>query len=517
MTHLTIRVRFIAHSYSGIRIREDRREELDWPPSPGRLHEALLSASLLGVQRSEAELKQVFEAFRWLERLDPPEIWASPQDGAKRTRPRVAIPQNNRQKSDWEKKPALLADLVKAAPTTGEPLELWYRWLLPADGMPETHRDILSDAAARVSYFGRGEDRTELDMIDPGNEDAQHLIRWHPDAGGQAELWLPKSGTTDGLERRHQDLTKLKPRESRVPAQRWMRRVRYSDGSPGARQPVAVAIFKLFDDTEPDGNALACDPEFAGLWREMLRCEIIKLAEDEGYWDNPELASELLSGHVSRDKPATRPHLAIVPLPSVDAARKADGRVRRIALLGYCEPGVVAEALPIYDTLFRALDEQVLTHPNIQPHGKPLPVRLREQNVSQDKIWAHLTSASHVWCSVIPVAISRGFKVPKLHPDGRELSSNERHRRMLAEWEKLLRTSLAHIGLPAEVAETTHIECSRTPLVPRSQHAERYRPKGEKAVLTHVRLEFPIAIRGPLLLGDRRYMGLGLFVPVDHA
>ena len=55
MSHLSIHIRFIAHSYSGIRIREGRQEELDWPPSPGRLHEALLSAALLGVQRSTSD------------------------------------------------------------------------------------------------------------------------------------------------------------------------------------------------------------------------------------------------------------------------------------------------------------------------------------------------------------------------------------------------------------------------------------------------------------------------------
>src|ERR1043165_986596 len=97
--HLVAHIRFIAHSYSGIRIREDRQEELDWPPSPGRFHEALLSAALLGVDRSASDRKNVCEAFRWIEKMPAPEIWASAQDESMRTAPRLAIPQNNPKKN----------------------------------------------------------------------------------------------------------------------------------------------------------------------------------------------------------------------------------------------------------------------------------------------------------------------------------------------------------------------------------------------------------------------------------
>jgi len=118
MSHLVARVRFIAHSYSGIRIRENRQEELDWPPSPGRLHEALLSASLLGIQRPASERSNVFEAFRWFEELPAPEIWASAQDESLRTAPRLAIPQNNAKKNRYDLKPTLLAPTRKAVSVT---------------------------------------------------------------------------------------------------------------------------------------------------------------------------------------------------------------------------------------------------------------------------------------------------------------------------------------------------------------------------------------------------------------
>jgi CRISPR-associated protein Csb2 len=514
MSQLSIHVRFIAHNYTGIRIREDRAEELDWPPSPGRIHEALLSAALLGVQRTHADRKSVFTAFRWLEELTAPEIWASAQDERLRTSTRLAIPQNNPKKGRFDIKPTLLAPTKKAVSVTGEPLEVICCWPLGAEGIPDSHRDILTDAAARISYLGRAEDRAEVSLAIVSEPESKTLVRWQPDPGGHAELWVPKVGTTDGLEERH--TSKVNERETKKPAQRWMRSVRYSDDSPRAMQPVAAAIFQLYpEDGDPDANALSCDAEYSGLWREFFRHEIIELANDPNNWDDHPLADELLTGHSSPGKPASRPHLAIVPLPSVDASRKADGRVRRIALLGYAAPEDTSKAIPIYETLFKALDDLIVTEQTpCRRRGEYFPVRLELRQPNTDTIWHHLTSKSRVWCSVIPVAISRGFKVPKFHPDGRPMSDNERHRRKLHELSKLLRDSLRHIGLPSELVAACAIESTATPLIPKSQRAEKYRAPGEQAVLTHVRLEFPAQIRGPLILGDRRYFGLGLFVPL---
>ncbi len=516
MSYLVIRIRFIAHSYTGIRICEDRQEELDWPPSPGRLHEALLSAALLGIQRSASDRDAVFEALRWLEDLPAPEIWASAQDASLRTSPRLAIPQNNPKKSRYDLKPALLAPTRKAISVTGEPLEVIYCWPLAMNGIPDSCCDILTDAAARISYLGRAEDRAEVSLAVVYEPESKALVRWQPDLGGDTDLWVPKSGTTDGLEKRH--TTKVNERETRKPAQRWMHLVRYSDDSPRTMQPVATAIFQLMPaDGDPDAHAFSCDAEYSGLWREFFRREIVKHASDPDYWDQHALAEELLTGHAASGKRAERPHLAIVPLPSIDAARKADGRVRRVALLGYAAPEDARQAASIvYEPLFKYLDDLVLAEQTpFRRRGEDVPVRLELRKLKSDAIWHHLTSKSRVWDSIIPVAISRGFKVPKFHPDGRPMSENERHRRKLHEWSELLRSSLRHIGLPPELVEACAIEPTSTPLVPKTQRAEKYRAPGEQAVLTHVRLEFPCCIRGPLLLGDRRYFGLGLFVPVS--
>ena len=275
------------------------------------------------------------------------------------------------------------------------------------------------------------------------------------------------------------------------------------------RQPVHVAIFQVFSaDDDPDATPLSCDPEFAGLWREAMRERIIQIAGETDHWDDANLANELLTGHAGRDgRPTQQPHLAIVPLPSFNATGTADGRVRRVALIGYAKSGIAVPAAEIYETLAAALDGE---------SNSKLKGRLNRCDISWDKVWSQLIGMSRVWYSITPVAIARGFKVPRFSPDGRALESNERHTRKLAELCALLRDSMRHMELPEAVVRSASIELTSSPLLNRTVRAERYRPPGENAFLTHARIEFPEPIQGPLLLGDNRYKGLGLFIPAEQ-
>lgn len=515
MSHLIIQVTFIAHSYSGVRIGADRREVLDWPPSPARLHGALLSAAMVGLPRPAEEQEKVWAAFRWFETLPPPVILASAQDDKSRSTPRLAIPQNNPNKSKLQAYSTLLAPTRKAVPFTDSPLEVMYQWNIEGE-VPKGHIDILTDAAARVSYLGRGEDRAEVSLMLADDTPSLPLVRWSPGMAGDTELWTATSGTTNGLKKRHE--TPVPPRETRPPAQRWMRLVRYSDDAPHAVQPIASAIFQIFPDNDnPDAAAFSCDATSGGLWRESFRHIICDFAKKTDYWDDPALAAELLTGHRPDNSSTVYPHLAVVPLPSLNASHKADGRIRRVALLGYASPKKEKDALEIYETLFSAFNNFIPEDDSsfTQTSGLP-PIRIMRYDVYQDKIWWYLAGKSRIWLSAIPVAISRKFNVPKFDPDRNILTENERRRRRDAELCALLRKSLEHIAIPEEIARATRFEITCSPLMPHAERAERYRPPGEKSFLTHVRLDFPCCVRGPLLLGDRRYFGLGLFLPVEE-
>lgn len=502
---LTIHCRFVAHSYSGVRLTEDRREELDWPPSPGRLHQALMASALNGLLSGTSEAEAPMAALRWLERQAPPKIHASKLIESARTRPRVAIPQNNPKGADVGSKSTLLAPTLRATPASCADFEVHYRWLITDEAEARLHLPVLADAAARMTYLGRAEDRVEAEATIEAGLHLCDLVVWQPRSTSPVRLWLAKEGTTDALERRYG--APVASRERKPPSQRWMTAQPYAQDCPQPRQPVHVAIFQVFSSNDdPDATPLSCDPEFAGLWREAVRERIVQIAGETDNWDDANLANELLTGHASRGgKPTQQPHLAIVPLPSFNATGTADGRVRRVALIGYSKPSIAVSAAEIYETLAAALDGESISK---------LKGRLNRSDAKWDKVWSQLTGVSRVWYSITPVVIGRGFKVPRFSRDGRPLESNERHTRKLAELSSLLRDSMRHMDLPEEVVRSASIELTPSPLLNRTVRAERYRPPGEKAVLTHARLEFSELIQGPLLLGDNRYKGLGLFVPV---
>ena len=224
-------------------------------------------------------------------------------------------------------------------------------------------------------------------------------------------------------------------------------------------------------------------------------------------WNDPVLADELISGHHSGGGHAQQPHLAFVPLPSLSLGGKADGRVRRFALLGYANPDNANAAASIYRTLAAA---SMGRRSSLTSDSSSSQIPAQRQSL------AALYPTSRCWVSVTPLAIARGFKVPTYAPDGTPLSSNERHLRRHAEWTQLVRSSLRDIRLPADLVDSCQIHLTPSP------HA-CYRARGtlpakdERAPFIHARIEFSRPVRGPLLVGDRRYKGFGLFIPSAEA
>jgi len=523
MNALVLHCAFVAHSYQGVRLTPDQNEELDWPPSPARLHQALMDAALTGLPAGKEELlaSSALEALRWLEQQDPPGIVASriSEDPGSATRFQFAIPQNNPSKSDWTKPSILLAPTLRrrAVGLSGEPLRLYYVWRLDSEVAQDAaaeHLGVLADLAAQVRYLGRAEDQVEA-RIELKEHDSVSALpgtceTWRPtNQAGGIDLWVPKGGTTDDLIRNHSLVVPARTRKP--PAGRFLGTQAYACAAAEGLLPVHVAIFQLVADTgDPDEPPLSCDAENAGVWRSRIRQKAVDLALDHGRWDQPDLAQELITGHPPGEAKRTeQPHLGFVPLPSISSHGKADGRVRRFALLGYARVGAELEAVEVYRVLCASLDGEA-----VEAGMSRYRLALLAGRPEMDRVWSQFLRSSRVWLSVTPVALARGFSVPTHSGDGsRKLTSNERHLRKLAEWAALLRSSLRHVGLPENLVATCSITLTPSPLVPNTHRAERYRPPGESAVLTHARMEFAEPVRGPLIVGDRRYQGYGLFLP----
>jgi CRISPR-associated protein Csb2 len=424
------------------------------------------------------------------------------------------MPHNSPAKGDFSRYHPDLAPVLRATPEQDGELLAAYRWM---DDSPEfcckveLHLPALREAAAKLRYMGRAEDRVECD------------VQWHT-KGIQAptcecfDVWRPASqaedinlltarpkSTDDLMDEFIKAETRI-ARGAKRPARLFLREQSYTRDAAEGLLPVHVAIFQILRDTgNPDQLPEVCDAINAHRWRSPLRALACKVAKDVDRWNDPVLADELISGHHSGGGHAQQPHLAFVPLPSLNLGGKADGRVRRFALLGYSNSDNANAAASIYRTLAANLD------------GETIEADFRLQLIAdlrKDKVWPLYTRASRCWISVTPLVIARGYKVPTHTPDGTPLSSNERYLRRHVELTKLLRSSLRDIRLPADLVDSCQIQLTPSPLLSTTERAERYRPKDENATFMHAHIEFPRPVRGPLLVGDRRYFGLGLFVPV---
>lgn len=527
MRQLVIGCRFIAHSYQGLRQDAAQRDELDWPPAPARLHQALIAVALSGrpAELRESYASQALEALRWLETLPPPEIVATRLvwDEVTGRRPQIALPHNSPSKKRGLVHHELyLAPARRAVAEEGAPLEVCYVWFSQEAtfrSIAEKHFTALTELAAQLRYFGRGEDRVEATVMatlrDAIAELPAHFAIWRPvEHSGDVELYRSRPRSTEQLESEFKVAHHRPGRIAKTPARRFFVRQGYETEVAQGLRPVHVAIFQLFSDSDnPDEAPLACDPENAHRWRSPIREAAIRIAEDSNRWDDPPLAYELITGHRQDEQGITQqPHLAFIPLPSLSAHGKADGRVRRFALIGYAVPDLAERASAIYRVLAASLEGEEI----IIKNGRTKRRLRTVEDPAKDKVWLKYSSSSRLWLSSTPVAIARGFKVPTYSPDGiRALSSNERHICRLREWTALVRDSLRHIRLPEDLVASCQITFSSSPLLTSTPRTDQYRVKGEQAVLVHAKFEFAERVRGPLLVGDRRYKGFGLFFPSD--
>jgi CRISPR-associated protein Csb2 len=151
--------------------------------------------------------------------------------------------------------------------------------------------------------------------------------------------------------------------------------------------------------------------------------------------------------------------------------------------------------------------------------GQPVPLeRLKAGDLSRPGLLDTLRPArwcrgAKVWASVTPVALDKypGFLFGRARKTDDEVARTEK---ALSEARASLRQSCVNIGLPApvgvDVARFSWVEPS--PPVSAFVSPKRAHQK-PLHVLAHVRLDFDEEVRGPVLLGRQRYLGLGLFHP----
>lgn len=491
--------------FHGIRIGREGDEECDWPPSPGRVFQSLVNAAFAGLPAGlRNSMNLAVSALRWLEQMPAPDVMTHDAQRAHlKVRLNTALPLNNRTDSNLLKSGLQLAPLRRISgydlnPENNE-LVIRYVWHLPEHQTPPL--DELNELAARVSYFGRAEDRVEMSFALTNERPAipAGQVQWNPSANAMSiKLAVPRAHSLRDLGVRHEMKVPARIRKpnslSCLKIQAYERHDLCALASPGF-----VGIVSL-SNGDGNGRVRSFDPRFACKYRAWLRGALIRIARDEIHWMDRAFALEMIAGHLPDGTPTKRPHLAIVPLPSLHHRGLADGQVRRIALLGFAPTDAENQAADVFRTLVRSINGNELIH-----DGKPTGLVI--EVVKNDGLWQQFTGSSCVWATAFPIALKSKFDVSKA------LSGNERHLRKQQELQRLIRRALTIQGLSPTIAAQTAIVTSSTPFLEKTERVEKYLTENG-GYFTHARLEFPSPMKGPLVIGDGRYSGMGLCFPL---
>lgn len=435
----------------------------EWPPHPGRLHVALVAAAwALGGDEAESE---DLDALRWLEAQGAPEI-ACPDEAVVRDAPIVYVPRNlsKAEVGDASGRIRRGEDIGRQVGRTDRRFPtmvvgddpVWFVWR-SADP-DESTRARLTRIVEGVQYLGSSRSPVACALANDPPE-STHL----PGARGRAiALRIAAPGMTD-------QVVALREREA---SPGLGATVVYGDQGEGvdALPPTAGVFDSLVILRRIGGFPLGI--QHAGLVAERFRAAVLSHAGDD--------APAILHGH---DR---NPHVAYLALPNVGHPY-SDG-----AIMG------VAAAVP-RDSTQKEIREIVAAASGVDHlavHNGLVPWRLEPASGDGPRSLDPATwiGPSRYWATATPILLDR-------HPKPNQGETVE----------DMVRLGFEHVGLPTPDA----IQANTIPFLHGAVPARVHRaPANRQAAGLHVRVEFDHEVRGPLVVGRGRYVGLGLLKPI---
>ncbi|MCB9926470.1 MAG: type I-U CRISPR-associated protein Cas5/Cas6 [Planctomycetaceae bacterium] len=543
MTSLTIGIEFITGRCVAADVSD--RERAEWPPHPGRMFMAL-AAACFEMGEEEAEVA----ALEWLEKLPPPQIFAS--DGCERSPVAVYVPVNDKvtaNKSLLQSAPGLSRSKQERAFPTMIPDNMEVAFVWPDASGAESHIEALQRVCANVIRVGHSSSlvRAWATLDAPAASGSP----WHPTRGvSQISVRVAGEG----------EFARLRVACGANRIDSFMTLAEIISSTKGNEQKSAKKAFEA-EFGQPYKTALRPPeptPPVLGLWQGYTResteivvlegehfdAELLVLCKLDGpnvstqdtlaltrrLRDAAMAACELqpppawLSGHELDGSATQEPHAAFLALPYVGGPY-ADGHVMGLAIalpkrIASEDRGRVLRGL-----LFDENDESRIIELKLGNLGV-WTVRLEADNAGrqtlQNVTWV---GPNTTWASVTPVVLDR---FPKQSRTENRVGWN-------AEVAETIVLSCERAGLPQPIQveiDTTSWHRGVPRAVPKTRRL-RERADGERAAplgdgyptmpsrvgkpsrpQVHVRMKFDQAVRGPVIIGAGRFLGYGLFKPL---
>jgi CRISPR-associated protein Csb2 len=465
-TGFSLKVELISGRYSAYSW-ESNRDQLEWPPHPARLYSALVSA----YHRTANPCPKEREFLLWLEGQEAPGIKCSDLalSEARQCRYTTYVPAN-----------------VSGSPRNAK-TEVSFHPKDPciyfsyAVEIPEDLREAADRVCSYVTYLGNSKSMASV-SVTPYEEP---LLIPTTDKDGP-EIRVPESGSLGLLEYAYTN-----PNPS--PSGKFLPYPRKVYG----RKPVEVEEVKTpftfanhFKIRRKEGATLSLQEGW--VIADMIRTALCS------YGDSP-----FISGHNSDGSVLKAPHLYVVPVAFVGTSDHADGTVK--GFMFAWENGTPESNIREFYTRY-AKWEAANTIPSDDPYPSfAIPVRGGREKIVLERTagdestmgkslqWETWAKPSHVWHTVTPILI-QGCRSQQV--------------------EDRIRQYVKYAGLPDPVS----VEWQNNPFLRGSEYATRFSdPKedvfGKSRKFYHVRLEFAQRVTGPMILGQGRYLGLGLFLP----
>lgn len=484
----------------------------DWPPSPARLFQALLAGSARGAHVPD----DVRRSLDWLERLPPPTIAAPAGERAKAY---TSFVPNNDLDAKLAGGPKADYDSSVAATRVGKQIQpvlfsadvpLLYCWQI---GEGSEHASTLMSGFNELYQLGWGVDMAWAEAKVFTSDEAQERLQEHggrlyvPSGGltaGGTDMLCPRPGSGDSL-------------RSRFDAMRDRFRIAKTNGKPvrvfvqppkpylakhSYDAPPERFVFELREESERPGHYSYSPSRLSRVAHliEEVRDEAAKCLRN-AVPDMEDLIERYLIGRGAKDEDKSA-RVQIVPIPSIGHS-EVHMAVRRIAVQVPQSCRIPADDLKWAFSQVALPDDDGVVSKELHPAP------------SEDQVFKRYLAAALRWRSVTPLAlpIRAGFRSRQDWPRNGPMSGSFR----LAEEDQAIPAvykALRHAGITAEVAS---VRVQREAFDRRGARAELFGTgtRFSRDLLWHVEIVFKQKVLGPLLLGNGRYLGLGLLRPTD--
>ena len=499
-----------------VRLHEGRYHGVgDWPPAPARLFQALIAGAGLSGPLEHRDSA----ALAWVEKLSAPVIGAPPKtDGQSVT---LYVPNNDLDSVGGD--PRRIAE-IRGSQKIFKPrlfqktIPFVYAWTFEEDENSLQHTPAICDLAERLYQFGRGVDFACAwgEVLDEAVLREQlfgypGFVHRPSLRGTGVILKCPTRGSLKSLDERYRAFSSRfgvdrggrtnTPVFTKVPSARFAP-IAYD--SPERRY-----VFELRSELD--------DTPFAA-WPLAQTARLVELLRD-GAVARLGLALPSLRADIERVLIGRKPdgsndgpssdRVRILPLPSIGHYH-ADRGTRRVVV--EIPPNCPLQA----DDVAWSFSGMHLQNANA-----PQALRITVTSASMGDVENMLTHYGidtdklyRIWRTVTPLALPESAARRRIDPNQRP----EAAKRGAERTEERVRAAgavmqaLRHAGVRSSIQQ---LRLQREPFDARGERVEMFAEgtRFSKHRLWHAEIQFADGIRGPLVIGDGRFLGLGIMAP----